>query len=179
MTCEEGGFYPGSSPYRRLTTLQFQNSVNDLLHVVVPDGLFPETSRSEDFRTWNSNNVVSAGGAEGIMLAAEYIAQHVDLDLLLDCSDTESESECGERILNELAVRAYRRPLTIKESDIITSFLDSGLDTRSAVQMGIEIIFSLPQFLYIDASGAGPISESSDVEHMDQYAIASRLSYFS
>ena len=44
--------------------------------------------------------------------------------------------------------------------------------------MGIEIIFNSPQFLYIDASGAGPISEGSDVEHMDQYAIASRLSYF-
>ena len=124
--------------------------------MVVPDGLFPETSRSEDFRTWNSNNVVSAGGAEGIMLAAEYIAQHVNMETLLNCASNESEDECGERALNELATRAYRRPLTIQESQIVTSFLGSGLELNSAVQMGIEIIFNSPQFLYIDASGAGP-----------------------
>ena len=44
LTCEDDGFYPGPSPYRRLTTVQYLNSVRDLLNVVVPDGLFPAVS---------------------------------------------------------------------------------------------------------------------------------------
>ena len=178
MTCEENGIYPGPSPFRRLTDLQYNNTIFDLMNVNVTKGLFPETKRAEDFRTWSVNNVVSSGGAEGIMMAAEYISQNADLDTLMACGQQETERDCGERYLLDLSARAYRRPLGTQESELVISYLDSGIDIRTAIQMGIEVIFNSPQFLYIDASGANPIVEGSEIEHLDQYAIASRLSYF-
>ncbi len=42
MTCEEGGIYPGPSPFRRLTDLQYRNSVFDLTGVDVGN-FFPPT----------------------------------------------------------------------------------------------------------------------------------------
>lgn len=177
MTCEENGIYPGPSPFRRLTDLQYRNSVFDLTGVDVGD-LFPPTKRTEEFRTWSMNNVVSAGGAEGILLAAEYVSHNADLAALMACTQEESQRDCGQRYLSDLAYRAYRRPLDAPELEIVLSYLNSGIDISTAVQMGMEVIFNAPQFLYIDASGAGPIMEHSDVEHLDQYAIAARLSYF-
>lgn len=178
MTCEANGVYPGPSPFRRLTDVQYRNSVFDLMGIDVAEGLFPETKRAEDFRTWSANNVVSSGGAEGILMAAEYISQNANLENLMACESQETERVCSERYLSELAVLAYRRPLTSSELAIVLSYLDSGISISTAVQMGIEIIFNSPQFLYIDASGANPIESDTTIEQLDQYAIASRLSYF-
>ena len=178
MTCEANGIYPGPSPFRRLTDMQYLNTISDLVGVNVTEGLFPETKRAGDFRTWSANNVVSSGGAEGILMASEFISQTADLPILMNCGQQESERECGERYLIDLTYRAYRRPPTSEEIEIVLSYLDSGIPITVAVQMGLEIIFNSPQFLYIDASGAGPIADGSTVEHLDQFAIASRLSYF-
>ena len=178
MTCEDGQLYPGTTPYRRLTDQQYTNAIRDLVGVEVPAGLFPETKKAEDFRTWSSNNVVSSGGVEGILAAAEYIAEAINLTALMNCSESESEEACARRFLADLGFRAYRRPLSPAETAVLESFLNSGVDTDTAIRMGLEILFTSPQFLYIDAAGLEPVSEGAEVQYLDPYAVASRLSFF-
>ena len=91
MTCEANGIYPGPSPFRRLTDLQYRNSVFDIMNVDVATGLFPETKRR------GLSNMVSkqrglSGGAEGILMAAEYISQNADLNALMACTSEETEN---------------------------------------------------------------------------------------
>ena len=49
MSCEPGGTYPGPSPFRRLTDLQYHNSVADLMGVSVAAGFSQTQSEPKTF----------------------------------------------------------------------------------------------------------------------------------
>ena len=76
-----------------------------------------------------------------------------------------------QRLLT-FAENAYRRPLKAAELDAILSTvsrkLEEGLEPLAALQLGFQTILCSPGFIYL-AEGEGPL---------DDYALASRLSYF-
>ena len=180
ITCTDGAVHPGAAPLRRLTDLQFQTLVADVFAVELPDGLFPATPLGEGFRTAATNNTVSAAGAESILLAAEHVADALDLTTALDCGL--SEAECGRAWLLERAEAAWRRPLTEAEQAVLTRFLDAGLSTEDGVRMGVFVLLQAPQALYLDTAILDRVSEGEtrdgDVHGLDPHAVASRLSFF-
>lgn len=74
--------------------------------------------------------------------------------------------------LHRFAERAFRRPLELEETksyvDLVHSELDRGRSFEQAMRVGLRSILVSPRFLLLDES-PGPL---------DDYALASRLSYF-
>ena len=74
--------------------------------------------------------------------------------------------------LNAFAEAAYRRPLEVSElapiEALVSAKIDEGLTPLEALQLGFQAILCSPGFLYL-SEGEGLLNE---------YALASRLSYF-
>jgi hypothetical protein len=80
----------------------------------------------------------------------------------------------AERILREFAGRAFRRPVTDAEIQPfltrVKSRLDSGYTFEQAVRVGLKAVLVSPSFLFLQEKG--------DLPRLDDFALASRLSYF-
>lgn len=176
ITCDDGVIRPGPTPLRRLTSTQVEHTIHDVLGVTLPEGLFPPTPESREFRTFATSNVVSAAGAESVMLAAEHVSGALDLAPTLACGD--GELACARAWLHEHAEALYRRPLTSGETDVLDRFLDAGLDADTATRMAVEAMLQSPQFLYLDASATVPVEAQDGVLRLDDHATAARLSYY-
>ncbi len=89
-----------------------------------------------------------------------------------DLQPEELTKETIQKRLEAFAQDAFRRPLEEKEIDPILAMvdekIDEGLAPLEALQLGLETILCSPGFLYL-AEGEGPL---------DDYSLASRLSYF-
>ena len=87
--------------------------------------------------------------------------------------------DCARRIIEPLAHRGYRRPVTKGELDELLSLVrmaqDRGDSFEGGIRVALEAILVNPNFLFRierDPPGSGSIHRLSDVE------LASRLSYF-
>src|SRR6185295_7369417 len=96
-------------------------------------------------------------------------------------SSASKESPCAEKILTNLARRAYRRPVTAADVEAPLSFYkqtrENGRDFDAGIRVGVARILSSPSFLYrIErdpaAARPGAAHQVSDLE------LASRLSFF-
>jgi hypothetical protein len=78
----------------------------------------------------------------------------------------------AEKLLRTLLPKAFRRPVTEDEVkpfvDLVSKALEMGLPFEAALRTGYKAVLSSPKFLYL-REPAGPL---------DDYALASRLSYF-
>ena len=78
----------------------------------------------------------------------------------------------AESLLKKLLPKAFRRPLRPDEerayTNLVAAALDSGQTFEEAFRIGIKAVLTSPKFLYLRES-KGPL---------DDYALASRLSYF-
>jgi hypothetical protein len=90
---------------------------------------------------------------------------------------------CGREILAALALRVQRRPATELELDALMGFVDfassEGDDFEAGIGYALQAMLVSPQFLYrgIPAEGSTPPAAGS-ITKLDDYALASRLSYF-
>ena len=94
-----------------------------------------------------------------------------------------TDRQCASDILSSLARRAYRRPVTEGDRQVLMEFFDAGRagdrdrEFEAGIEMGLRRLLVSPDFLFRrehDAAGLAPGSayEVSDVE------LASRLSFF-
>ena len=87
---------------------------------------------------------------------------------------------CAEKILSKLAERAFRRPVSPKDLAVLMTFYDTGAAHRGfqgGVQQALSRILVDPRFLYrIEPAPAGVAPGA--VYRVDDYALASRLSFF-
>ncbi len=102
---------------------------------------------------------------------------------IFTCEPTDANDEifCAERILSDLARRAYRRPLTEGDSDQLLTFFRMGREENgtfdAGIQAGLRRILASPEFTFrfeqdpVDAA-PGEVFEISDIE------LAARLSFF-
>jgi hypothetical protein len=90
------------------------------------------------------------------------------------------ELPCAKKILSTLARRAYRRPVTDADTELLLSFYQKGRNKGSfdaGIETAMRLILTDPKFLYRmepDAANAAPgtINRLTDLE------LASRLSFF-
>ena len=170
ISCEND-VYPSKNPYRRLTDLQYRNTIRDVFGDAIEIPIVPNTTKNKDFRTWASNNQVSGlFDAQRILEAGELIA--VQIPTANDCSDT--DVSCLKSLLLIYAESLYRRPLTGVEKKVFRDIFDEVSDGNQAFVMGVIVILSSPQFLYLD----NQIGEHEEIPYLDDHTIAARLSYF-
>jgi hypothetical protein len=98
---------------------------------------------------------------------------------VLSC-DPASGRRCVERIVTDLANRAYRRPATRRELDALLRFVEIGSRGGSAeqgIQLAIQAILMSPNFLFRIERDPNP-RDPRAVHDVSPFELASRLSYF-
>ncbi|MCI0743885.1 MAG: DUF1592 domain-containing protein [Verrucomicrobia subdivision 3 bacterium] len=91
------------------------------------------------------------------------------------------ELDAAREILGRFARRAYRRPVTGPDIERLTgltsSALQRGADFASALAVGLQAVLVSPHFLFRGELQPEPDNPAS-VHFINEYALASRLSYF-
>jgi hypothetical protein len=90
------------------------------------------------------------------------------------------ERACAERIVENLARRAYRRPVTQEDLERLMPFYEAGRESGSfdlGVEQMVTAVLASPDFLY-RAIPPPAASAGSEPFALDDVALASRLSFF-
>jgi hypothetical protein len=182
---------PGPSPIRRLTRVEYNNTVYQLLgDTSQPADAFPPDEEASGFDNQASALVVSPLLAEHYMTAAEALAAEHTPTLMAQLpacvgagADQDACSADAQGFVESFGKRAFRRPLIESE---VTTFVDLfeygttlGESTYAAdvgVEMVVEAMLQSPHFLYRVEFGMPDPGDAGVVE-LTSWEVASRLSY--
>jgi hypothetical protein len=181
----------GSYPLRRLTVLEYKNTVRDLLGVTLADA---------DSRGFAADQVLRGGFGSGAAIVSS-----VDSRQFLDVSDKVAtaatadlgkimpagcaapapgaEADCIGKFVDQMGLRAFRRPISGDEKAAFVGLFsklrgaDVGAPFNEAVHDVVLAMLQSPEFLYRWELNGDPIKDG-DLIKFGPYEIASRLSYF-
>jgi hypothetical protein len=120
-------------------------------------------------------------GGNGVEIVGPYnpagISTTASRSLIYACDPkTAGESACARKITENLARRAFRRPVTTEEVDRLLTFYSFGREGGGTFDQGVEqivaAVLSSPEFLYRSISDGKAEVALTDLE------LASRLSFF-
>jgi hypothetical protein len=162
----------GFSPMRRLTRIQYDNSIKDLLGVDL--GLSAHFSEDELAGSFPGNSftpISESQYSQYAEAAASAAFKTVErLTQLLPCA-AQADDACATQFIRQFGRRAYRRPLADDEVSRYQALYKSGRtggDFSAGITLVTEAMLESPHFLYM-VEGPGPLT---------QHQLASRLSYF-
>jgi hypothetical protein len=182
-----------AGPYalRRLTLLEYQNTVRDLLGVTLTD---------TDRRGFSADQVLQGGYGSGAAIVTSVDSRQFldtsakvagaavgDLGKLLPagCAAPAADAEVGciETFVQAFGLRAFRRPVAPVEAEALLSLYkqlrgaEVGATFPEAVHDLLLAILQSPEFLYRWELDGAPIKDGNLVK-FGPWEIASRLSYF-
>lgn len=178
---------PGPFIIRRLTKTEYGNTLHDLFGVEpsIADGL-PDEVSGEGYL-----NSLSALQLEQYLKIADKVLSRVvapqgspptaiEKRLFGDPAAAGTARQATAReVARSLARKAYRRPPTDTELDKLVEAFDLGmrnsLNYRQALHLMLKAILVSSQFLFI--TPVGEAGSSSGIVPLDDYQLASRLSY--
>jgi len=190
---------PGRVTIRRLNRAEYNNTIRDLVGVdFQPAADFPADDTGYGFD--NIGDVLSLSPVllEKYLAAAEKILASVfPLDgrgkaggaatntlykrLMICAPGRVPKLDCARLVVTNFATHAFRRPLSPEEQQrlvgLFTSLDAQGESFDDAIKMTLEAILVSPQFLFRGDIQPEPNNEKA-VRPVDDYALASRLSYF-
>lgn len=169
----------GPAPLRRLTRLEYDNTVRDLVGDTT--GLAAAFSEDEAVGGYDANSIaaVSKLQLEDYLDAAEKIAKTaVDTKLTQVVACDITTDACAQSFVADFGRRAFRRALSSEEK---TDYFDLYKSSKAqwSAKVGIELVMramlASPNFTYLVES---TVPGSGSVARVDAYTVASRLSYF-
>jgi hypothetical protein len=182
-----GDIAPGPSPIRRMTRLEYDNTIRDLLgDTSRPAQIFPPDEQAPVGFDNNAINLkVSPLLAEQYMKAAEQLAHTATENLpgLLACDPATNpggEDGCARQFIQEFGRRAFRRPLATEEVDRYLAVYTAGKtswDFRTGIELAMQTLLQAPHFLYRVEFGVQD-DPSARALRVSSWEVASRLSYF-
>jgi len=168
------------SPLRRLTRVEYNNTVRDLLgDTSAPADRFPPDEISNGFANNAAVLSVSPLLAEKYQEAAEALAATAvkDLPALVGCDPARTGTEaCARQWLQQFGKRAYRRPLSVPELErLMKVYAAGGGDFARGIEVTLRAILQSPSFLY--RLEVGPAPAGARLARLTGYEVATRLSY--
>lgn len=171
---------PGPFIIRRLTKTEYGNTLRDLFGVdpSIADGL-PDEVSGEGYL-----NSLSALQLEQYLKIADKVLSSAPPAIqkrLFGQSPAAGTAprEAARNVARSVATRAYRRPPAPAELDTLLEAFDLGRRNNLAYQQSLRLMLKAilvsPQFLFI--TPAGETGASSGIVPLDDYQLASRLSY--
>jgi mono/diheme cytochrome c family protein len=127
---------------------------------------------------------------DGVVIAGPYnpkgVSKTVSRGLIFVCDPTtKEEPSCARQITENLARRAFRRPVTIEDVNRLMPFYEAGRQGGGSFDQGIEqvvaAVLASPDFLYRalrGPKGASPGVASNAEFALTDLELASRLSFF-
>jgi hypothetical protein len=177
---------PGPVQLRRLTNLEYRNTVRDLFGAAPTASDFNKDLDS--FQSGFARGAAITKGTDARMFldASDGIATTAvnSLDTLLPCKGpppaAADQDACIKQFITDFGLRAYRRPVTADEaSDLFTLYSKQkmlGAQFKEAVQALLVGILQSPYFLYRWELNQAPTRDGNLIK-FNSYEIASRLSY--
>ncbi|MEM9191783.1 MAG: DUF1592 domain-containing protein [Myxococcota bacterium] len=168
-----------AAPLARLTASEYQRTVTDLIGHD-PQLSFDLTADS-DTHGFRVGTQVPTLLVEQYVDAADEIAERAVADHLSELVPCASDADraCAEEFIRMFGGRAFRRPITDAEQDEYFALYDIGAEESFA--RGIEAamfgFLASPKFLYF-VEAPGEAAAPGTTAPLDQYGIASRMSYF-
>lgn len=186
------GAAPGVSPLMKLSTLQYRNTVRDLLAALGAtslqaniDGLvssIPDDSLADGFR--GRDNRTALEHVQGYFNVGRAVADGISKDAALlqavagACvTEATLSATCVNGFLDKLVRLAYRRPLVDAERAEYAALNDGVRTPSEAIRAMIIVALSSPRFVHhVEVDGTA-LASSQDLLQLTSYEIASRLSY--
>jgi hypothetical protein len=178
-----------STRFPRLTHRQWENTVQDLLHLDEPLGLSADFTTDPPGATFSNDSQVlqmTPGLYTDEAEACETIGDKLATDAamrakILPKGLTGDAKTQATAFVKELGQRAFRRPLTSDETDqFVTFFLAAAPITGDAdpfvagVRLTVQAMLQSPPFVY--RLELGEVS-SDGTRHLTAWEVASKLSY--
>ncbi|MEM6996531.1 MAG: DUF1595 domain-containing protein, partial [Myxococcota bacterium] len=171
--CGDGIPTVASRPMRRLTPAQYQNTMRDLLG---DESFVAEYDDLELVPTERGIRQLR-GGAE---LAVTNIDQWSSGLVACDIHGAE-DAACPGDVIDTFAPLAFRRPLTEDERTWLHNVYDEARedeDFEAGMEALLGTILQAPAFVYLAEQGAAVEGGPDEIRRLDDYEMASRLSYF-
>jgi hypothetical protein len=171
------------TPLRRLTRFEYANSVKSILGVdSAPADALPVDEVTDGFSNNAEVLTVSPLHAEKYVLVSEELAKAAvgDVSRLTTCDvSARGEEPCARDFANKLGRRAFRRPLTAEDEQLLMTAYSAGRVGGSHAE-GIEVMIRAalqsPHFLY-KLEPLTPADGASQMVPLNQFELATRLSY--
>lgn len=182
MPGAECGDSPGRVGLHRLTRAEYNRSVRDLFGVNgEPASVLPPDPTTDGFDNNASSLGVDPTTAALLLEIAEAVAtEAMDGGTLPSCST--GDAACIDAGLRDVALHVYRRPATDDEIAGLTTFVTGAEDDGDGTDLGFRnatmAMLMAPQFLYRSVPPTDDQAASGDIVALDDYAVATRLSYF-
>lgn len=182
----DGVTAPGPSPIRRLTRVEYNRTVADLLaDTTQPATQFPPEELGNGFG--NDATALSASLllVEGYYEAAEKLSEAAIASdrfaTFVGCPATGAtdESGCASAFIQRFGARAFRKPLAAEQVLAFTEFFESARAKRgfaAAIRDVVSLVLQSPEFLYRVELDVAP-QPGAAVASLSGYELASRLSY--
>jgi hypothetical protein len=178
QACSAGVSSLGPRQLRRLTRLEYDNTIRDLFQIPSSWGAaFPPDDVVEGFDGNAAALRVGPLLADKYAAAADEIAAIVvkDLSKLAPCAAT-GDDACAATLLSDVGARIFRRPLAPSEALRYQGLYKIGAAGGFAegVKIALSALLQSPTFLYRSELG---IRQSDGTYALTAYEIASELSY--
>jgi hypothetical protein len=176
----------GVSGLRRLTAVEYDATIFDLLGVVVQS----ETALPEDLRSPFDNDYTKQQASEALISAADVLAGDIAAQVVADadlraravpCEPSgPTDDACYREFLATFGRRAFRRPLSQVELDHFATVLFPHAaeenDFWVAVHSGLRAFLQHPAFLYRVEVGT-PVEGQPGVFRLSDFELGTRMSY--
>ncbi len=174
----------GARQLKILTRSEYQRSVEDLIGI----DFDAAAGLSEDDKIGlfanNTHSSIVSSSYSNFLLVAEQIAEwSAARDFAPALSCTTVDQGCANSLVNDLAPRIFRRPLTTDEAAAyqqIANGTSNGGDIKAGMTLALEAMLSAPQFLYRHELGEpNPDNPklAADAFELTSYEMATFLAY--
>ena len=179
---------PGRFVIRRLTKAEYGNTLHDLFGVApsIADGLPDEVSGEGYLNSLSPLQLeqyltIADRVLERIVAPEDTPPTEVQKRLFGESAAPETGSlEAAREVARSLARKAYRRPPTEAELDVLVEAFElgiqNGLGYDQSLHLMLKAVLVSPQFLFI--TPAGELESSTGIVPLDDYQLAARVSYF-
>jgi hypothetical protein len=163
----------GPSPLHRLTRLEYDNTIHDLIGEDMKlSKAFGFDERAGEFAA-NFFTPISEMDFAQYATAAEAVAEKAagSMATVVTCDPAADPAGCSTTFIKQFGRRAFRRPLDAEEQARYQTLFDlgrTGADFANGVRLVVQAMLQSPKFLYL-LEGPGPLT---------QHQVAARLSYF-
>jgi hypothetical protein len=168
---------PGLFVIRRLTKVEYGNTLRDLLGV---DPKVADELPDEVFGEGYLNSLSPLQSEQFLGIANAVLNQGLKPEIFGETPAPEADLRAAAKeVARSLARKSYRRPASDAELDVLLRVFDLGrenqLDYPAALRLMLKAVLVSPQFLFI--TPAVEAKPGSRIVHLDDYQLASRLSY--
>ena len=184
LTCTEDAPNPGPAPIRRLTPLEYANSVQTIFGVTIdPSENFPIDGVVEGFDNNATSLSVTYDHVEAYYEVAENVASTIVSDankraeLLAGCEPI--EDACFDAVIRSMGRMVFRRPLNDEDVDALSSLtaLADSAQPYDKLHLAISALLQSSQFIFRPEIGLSGDAIRPDLMRLNGFEIATRLSF--